>query len=62
MKIQKAIQARIQFIQFLVRYVFENVSFSYDNEKPSLNNINLTIKKGETIALLDQLEVVKLHG
>ena len=31
---------------------FDNVSFSYDNEKPSLANINLTIKKGETIALV----------
>ena len=31
---------------------FDNVSFSYNNEKPSLANINLTIKKGETIALV----------
>ena len=31
---------------------FDNVSFSYDNGKPSLANINLTIKKGETIALV----------
>ena len=31
---------------------FDNVSFSYGNEKPSLANINLTIKKGETIALV----------
>ena len=31
---------------------FDNVSFSYDNDKPSLANINLTIKKGETIALV----------
>ena len=31
---------------------FDNVSFSYDSEKPSLTNINLTIKKGETIALV----------
>ena len=31
---------------------FDNVSFSYDNEKPSLANVNLTIKKGETIALV----------
>ena len=31
---------------------FNNVSFSYDNKKSSLNNINLTIKKGETIALV----------
>ena len=31
---------------------FDNVSFSYDNEKPSLTNINLNIKQGETIALV----------
>ena len=31
---------------------FDNVSFSYDNVKPSLANVNLTIKKGETIALV----------
>jgi len=31
---------------------FQNVSFSYNNEKVSLNNINLTIKQGETIALV----------
>ena len=32
--------------------IFQNVSFSYNNEKVSLNNINLTIKHGETIALV----------
>ena len=32
--------------------IFQNVSFSYNDEKESLNNINLTIKKGETIALV----------
>ena len=31
---------------------FEKVSFSYDNEKSSLNQINLTISNGETIALV----------
>ena len=31
---------------------FDNVSFSYANEKPSLTNINLNIKQGETIALV----------
>lgn len=31
---------------------FDNVSFSYANEKPSLKNITLNIKKGETIALV----------
>jgi len=32
--------------------VFQNVSFSYNDKKVSLNNINLTIKQGETIALV----------
>ena len=32
--------------------IFQNVSFSYNDEKVSLNNINLTIKHGETIALV----------
>ena len=32
--------------------IFQNVSFSYNDEKISLNNINLTIKHGETIALV----------
>jgi len=31
---------------------FDNVSFSYDGEKSPLKNINLTIKSGETIALV----------
>ena len=31
---------------------FDNVSFSYSKEKTSLSNINLTIKQGETIALV----------
>ena len=31
---------------------FDNVSFSYANEKPSLKNITLNIKNGETIALV----------
>ena len=32
--------------------IFQNVSFSYNDDKVSLNNINLTIKHGETIALV----------
>ncbi len=32
--------------------IFEQVSFSYNNDKLSLNQINLTIKNGETIALV----------
>ena len=31
---------------------FDNVSFSYDGEKSPLKNINLTIKHGETVALV----------
>ena len=31
---------------------FDNVSFSYDGEKSPLKNINLTIKCGETVALV----------
>ena len=31
---------------------FDNVSFSYNKDKSSLNKINLTIKHGETIALV----------
>ena len=31
---------------------FDNVSFSYSNNKPSLKNITLSIKQGETIALV----------
>ncbi|WP_416696078.1 ABC transporter ATP-binding protein [Candidatus Pseudothioglobus sp. Uisw_050_01] len=31
---------------------FDNVSFSYDNNKPSLKNITLSIKQGETVALV----------
>lgn len=33
---------------------FKNVSFAYDNHKTILNNINLTIKKGEIIALVGE--------
>jgi ATP-binding cassette, subfamily B, bacterial MsbA len=32
--------------------LFNNVSFSYGTEKPSLKNINLTIKQGETVAIV----------
>ena len=31
---------------------FENVNFNYDNSKDTLNDINLTIHKGETIGIL----------
>ena len=32
--------------------VFENVSFGYDPNKPVLKNISLTVKQGETVAIL----------
>jgi len=32
--------------------VFDNVSFSYEEGKPVLQNVNLTIKEGETLAIL----------
>ncbi|WP_443945663.1 ABC transporter ATP-binding protein [Pedobacter sp. AW1-32] len=41
------------FEGFKEAITIENVSFSY-GEKPILNNINLTIKKGKTIALVGQ--------
>lgn len=31
---------------------FENVSFTYDNKRPALTNINLDIRAGETVALV----------
>ena len=37
---------------FLIRY--EDVSFSYQTDRPVLRNINLDIKKGQTIALVGQ--------
>jgi ATP-binding cassette subfamily B protein len=36
----------------IIRY--ENVNFSYDNGQPILNNINLTIEGGSTIALVGE--------
>ena len=32
--------------------VFENVTFSYEDEKPVLENFNLEVRRGETIALV----------
>ncbi len=32
--------------------VFENVTFSYEDEKPVLDNFNLEVRRGETIALV----------
>ena len=42
--------AKISYISGEIK--FEKVSFSYNNEKPSLNQIDLTIINGETIALV----------
>ena len=43
---------------------FENVSFSYKNgEERVLSNINLTIEKGKTVAIVgpSDLELASLH-
>lgn len=37
---------------FKDKIVYENVSFAYNPDEPVLKNINLTINKGETIALV----------
>ena len=42
--------AKINYISGNIK--FEKVSFSYNNEKPSLNQIDLLINNGETIALV----------
>jgi subfamily B ATP-binding cassette protein MsbA len=42
--------AKINYISGNIK--FEKVSFSYNNEKPSLNQIDLSINHGETIALV----------
>ena len=35
-------------------YVFKNVDFAYDEKSPVLSNFSLTVKKGETIALVGE--------
>jgi len=35
-------------------YVFENVHFKYDDSTPVLNGLNLTVKKGETVAFVGE--------
>lgn len=42
----------VNFPQFTNDIRFENVDFYYVKNKPVLRNINLTVKKGETIALV----------
>ncbi len=43
-------QGRVK--NFRKEFVFEDVSFSYDGETPVLDRIDLTIAKGETVALV----------
>ncbi len=45
-------RGRKTFNQIKGEISFKNVSFSYDGESASLNNINLDIKQGETVALV----------
>lgn len=47
----KEIASPVVLDRFEDRIVFENVAFNY-GEKPILRNINLTIKKGQTVALV----------
>lgn len=35
-------------------FVFKNVSFKYDDDSPVLNGLDLTVRKGETIALVGE--------
>ena len=45
-------QGKREFKNIKGEISFKNVSFSYDGERASLNNINLEIKQGETVALV----------
>ena len=45
-------QGKQEFENIKGEISFKNVSFSYDGERASLNNINLEIKQGETVALV----------
>lgn len=45
-------QGKREFENIKGEISFKNVSFSYDGERASLNNINLEIKQGETVALV----------
>lgn len=42
----------IEFNDFSSDITFENVTFEYIKDKPVLKNINFTVRKGETIALV----------
>lgn len=43
---------KAKLVSFNKSILFENISFCYDESQPVLRNINLEIKKGETIALV----------
>ncbi|MEJ5962128.1 ABC transporter ATP-binding protein [Pedobacter immunditicola] len=47
----KEIPSPVNLTKFENSIIFENVSFSY-GEKPILKNISLTVKKGQTVALV----------
>jgi len=55
LKLEPSIKDRKNAIilrEFTSEIQFENVDFSYDNGKKVLQSLNLTIKKGETLALV----------
>tara|TARA_B100001063_G_C16755128_1_gene552691 strand:+ start:550 stop:2268 length:1719 start_codon:yes stop_codon:yes gene_type:complete len=53
------VEDKLEKINFLNEIELRNVSFSYDRGKPILDNLNLTIKKGEFIGLMGQSGVGK---
>jgi ATP-binding cassette, subfamily B, bacterial PglK len=52
-------EKKLKKIHFLNEIALRNVSFSYERGKPILDNLNLTIKKGEFIGLMGQSGVGK---
>tara|TARA_B100001175_G_C19508110_1_gene642061 strand:+ start:1167 stop:2885 length:1719 start_codon:yes stop_codon:yes gene_type:complete len=53
------VENKLKKINFLNEIGLRNVSFSYERGKPILDNLNLTIKKGEFIGLMGQSGVGK---
>ena len=53
------VEKKLKKIHFLNEIGLRNVSFSYKRGKPILDNLNLTIKKGEFIGLMGQSGVGK---